>query len=854
MKSNLIVTVMAFSLSVTLFAAGPGGTPPSGAMPSDGMSSGNMPGGAGGVFSYDSVISATTNSDGSVSHGGIVVGYPSSSTKFRPDSSITALVDGAFSGNTVIKTVNLKSSSITEIPPDCFAGCTSLRKVLLPDTVVKIGSGAFAGCTSLVYAVGAGLEEIGDDAFRDCTALTTAPLTNEAVVGTCAFANCPLLVEFAAKYSGNGNDLWPADDEYDGSAACVYNGWIVDGDGAMVGTVQVKAGKSNAKTSTFTATATVKDVNSKTWNYTKGTGDDEGEVTGLSCSAKNAAVASFAVQLGENHLSGEWGDCKIVGARQGMATKGDDMYTALTNFYRTSWSLAFTNELGYTRLRAVVGNGGVARITGTVATNLTASASVQSVMGSDALYIPYIATIKSGKNVHYANLLVRLNEDGSVEVLASSFGGLAAGGLTTDEIGTPTYEESEVSQGGECFSAVVSVADLAYPVRFTAKNLPAGLKINASTGEIYGVPTKPGAYTVTVTVKSVLNSKSTATLVLPITVANYVDELIPVQDSYGAFRVGVKVYRELADVAEGCAVSGLPTGLKFATKDTKDTAYGFGTVPAYTVYGVPTKAITNTVYFTKTIKETNVAGKAVSTSHKASATFMVEGLDAWAAGTFTGAVFDEGTNVAGLVSSATVSSTGKLSGKLVSEGLTWTIASVAYDSYDESNATYAATVVGKSGKASFTNSVTVCGELVDETARGVMFDDSGEWAAWQNIWKSDPWKTLAKPFANKKLTLYVDGDGKVAADEPESTTGMLTLKFASSGTVTVAGVFAYENLKTAKTANYSVSCSSTLVPQGGDLYALPVHFAAKTTSTMDFSGFSAEIPLVWDGAAFTLRW
>ncbi len=826
-----IAAVVAFS-SVSLLAAGPGGTVPGGNMGEmPGGETGGGAGGSSGAFSYDSVLTAlTTNSDWSVSRDGVIVGCTSSAVKVKPSSTVAELVDGAYAGNGSITAVNLKSSSITEIPSGCFAGCTSLRKVVLPSTVTKIGSGAFAGCTALEYAVGGGLEEIGDDAFRDCTAMTTAPLTNSASVGTCAFANCPLLASFASSYA-TSSGIWAEDDEYDSSAARVYNGWIADSDGALSGTVQVKAGKLNSKTSTFTATATVKDANGKTWRYVKGVGDDEGEVVSLTCSASGAPVSSFDVQLFENGMTGEWGDCSILGARHGMATKGDEMYIALTNGYKTSWTVAFTNELGYTKHRLVVGNGGTTKITGSVATNLTASASVQSVMGEGALYVPYLATVKKGTNVHYANMLLKLNEDGSVDALYSSFGVLAAGGHTVSELGEVVYEESEVSKGGEAFSAVVSVDDLAYPVKFSAKGLPTGLKINTSTGEIYGTPTKPGTYTVTVTVKSSLDSKSYETVTLQITVANYTDDLIPVADSYGDLRVGVKTYIELADAAEGCKVSGLPSGLKFTTAATVDKTYGFGEIPAYTIYGVPTKASTNTVYFTKTVDKVK---------HTASATFTAGQIDDWAIGTFAGAVVDESTNAVGLVQSATVSKTGKLSGKLLLDGYTWTISAVAYDAYDSENEAYSASIIAKSGKLALTNEVTVCAGEVDGSVRGVMAGVSGDWLAWQSLWKTDPWKTEAKSFAGETLALELD-DGSV-----------ITLKFASSGAVTAAGKFVYENLKTSKSATYPATSSSTLIPDGDDSYSVFVYFPAKTTSTMAFEGYAAEIQLVWNGEAFEL--
>ena len=71
---------------------------------------------------------------------------------------------------------------------------------------------------------------------------------------------------------------------------------------------------------------------------------------------------------------------------------------------------------------------------------------------------------------------------------------------------------------GKAFSGLVLVDDMARPVSFTAKNLPAGLKIDKTTGVISGVPTKPFDGDVTVTVKSTLNSKLTGAVDIPMRV------------------------------------------------------------------------------------------------------------------------------------------------------------------------------------------------------------------------------------------------------------------------------------------------------------------------------------------------
>ena len=191
MKTRKIPALLSIiALSCAAFAAGPGGE--SGGGP--GGQSGGGPGGEsggggqGGSFTYDSFISVTTNAYCLVREG-TLYGYTSSpTTSVAPTSSstVSAIADGVFAGNTTITTVNLANTSITEIPSDCFAGCTALKTVTLPASCTTIGPGAFAGCTALATVTGSGVATVSHDAFRDCTALTSPSLP--ATVGSYAYS------------------------------------------------------------------------------------------------------------------------------------------------------------------------------------------------------------------------------------------------------------------------------------------------------------------------------------------------------------------------------------------------------------------------------------------------------------------------------------------------------------------------------------------------------------------------------------------------------------------------------------------------------------------------------------------
>jgi len=137
-----------------------------------------------------------------------------------------------------------------------------------------------------------------------------------------------------------------------------------------------------------------------------------------------------------------------------------------------------------------------------------------------------------------------------------------------------------------------------------------------------------------------------------------------------------------------------------------------------------------------------------------------------------------------------------------------------------------------------------------ERGEAVMVGDGARMEAVQNLWKAEPWKTVAKPFANKKLPISVDGVDGVF------TTATIELKFASSGAVTASGKFVTGvNEKPKKDIVYSATCSSVLLPQGGDTYTLYLFFPPKKDAkgNVTFAGYAEEVRLVWGNGDFALK-
>lgn len=271
-----------------------------------------------------------------------------------------------------------------------------------------------------------------------------------------------------------------------------------------------------------------------------------------------------------------------------------------------------------------------------------------------------------------------------------------------------------------------------------------------------------------------------------------------------------------ADTAATPSVSGLPSGLRLVKAQD-------GT---YSVSGVPTAA--SSVNSKTKLPKPSVATFKVKTAAGNTVPYKMAIVVAprpdWAVGTFNGCVLDDKKNPAGLVQSLTVAANGKVSGKILSDGLTWTLNAVSLDRVDVldklGNTAFRATVTAKSGKQVATNEISIA-------ATGVT---APKWKAWQNLWKVEPWKNIAKPFARAKALPF----------------GEVLLKFASSGAVTAKGTFVVGyNDKAKRDVTYSASCSSVLIPLDASQYFLYLYFPKKDGK---FDVYAAEVSLVWNAA------
>jgi len=107
---------------------------------------------------------------------------------------------GAFSDCTGLETVTIPNNLVRDgetyrdvvLGNRIFAGCTSLRSVILPDSFIEIANEMFSGCVSLSDIVlSSNIERIGFNAFTGCESLVTIQLPNDLLeIDAGAFSDC----------------------------------------------------------------------------------------------------------------------------------------------------------------------------------------------------------------------------------------------------------------------------------------------------------------------------------------------------------------------------------------------------------------------------------------------------------------------------------------------------------------------------------------------------------------------------------------------------------------------------------------------------------------------------------------
>ena len=93
--------------------------------------------------------------------------------------------------------------ALTEVPENCFNGCSALKTIGLNTGVKTVGKNAFKGCSSLLnITIPANVETISESAFEDCTKLYNV-IFNAGIkyIKPRAFANTTALTSVSFPYT-----------------------------------------------------------------------------------------------------------------------------------------------------------------------------------------------------------------------------------------------------------------------------------------------------------------------------------------------------------------------------------------------------------------------------------------------------------------------------------------------------------------------------------------------------------------------------------------------------------------------------------------------------------------------------
>lgn len=251
--------------------------------------------------------------------------------------------------------------------------------------------------------------------------------------------------------------------------------------------------------------------------------------------------------------------------------------------------------------------------------------------------------------------------------------------------------------------------------------------------------------------------------------------------------------------------------------------------------------------FVSTIKVKSAAdGKLSDTVSK---TFVIKKLPTWATGTFNGSGMlsdaeTEGEYGDSAIFKLSVSSAGKLSGKVQFRGLVYTLAASSFEEFAFGDMSGRFTATAKSGSKSYVAEIMIGAPYEDggmpEVGGIVSIGDCVvDFWGYKSMWGASDYKTFAKAkLKGKTLTLKGEEFGLDSGEK-------LTLSFDASGNVKIAGTFV-----NSKKVKYSVSASAPLCASelyfdeeegwgfSGDIF---IYFPAK--SSKKFKGFFRQVAI-----------
>ena len=363
-------------------------------------------------------------------------------------NGVTNIGSSAFSGCSGLTGIVIPDG-VSRIGSSAFLGCSGLASVVIPSSVTNIGSSAFKDCDHVTnvtvpqcvcarklssvfpsayqsitdVVVSSDVTSLAASAFKDCSRLANVVFEGDALtVGKNAFAgvgsDCTvyvgrnsigwgvavpgtwegLRIEYWGIAEMVASDLWPlgSGGAVPSATASVYDGYMHDRGGAVVGTIQVKVGKPNARTKLSVVRLTV-------------VGRDGRKSSLMAAETGKALIAaegpttimcgdSCVVTLSAQGMCGRYGNYAIDGALNVFMSR-DNANKAVASSVLDTWkgavNVAWPDTQGWNALSATIAAKGKAKVAGTLANGTKVSAQGQLIVGEEWCCMPVVVAKKA---------------------------------------------------------------------------------------------------------------------------------------------------------------------------------------------------------------------------------------------------------------------------------------------------------------------------------------------------------------------------------------------------------------------------------------------------------------------------
>ena len=197
----------------------------------------------------------------------------------------------------------------------------------------------------------------------------------------------------------DGSTLWPSDGAFSATAARIYDGFLMDGDGVVRGIVQVKAGKASRNLVSKIA-ATVQKLGGKKLSFKGETSD------GKAIELSEKGGEKMKLTLGAKGMFGSMGALRVEGSLTDAKSSALALWKGVSRVFalKTETAKGDGSELawGYSGLSVVVGAKGKAKVSGVLADGTKVSAPAQLLMSERGAVLPVAAPLYAGKTGGFA--------------------------------------------------------------------------------------------------------------------------------------------------------------------------------------------------------------------------------------------------------------------------------------------------------------------------------------------------------------------------------------------------------------------------------------------------------------------